>query len=692
MTPPNIPTAVSPAASERLYALLPSLLRLRDGEVGQPLRALLRVLERELRSIEADVAQLYDNWFIETCEPWVVPYLADLLGIRHLPGQLDRTLSRRSFVANTLSYRRRKGTPGVLLQLSHDLTDWPGRVVEYAPLVSSSQHMLRPRVNNHGPIDLRRQARLDQLGSPFDDIARLVDVRGIHTHPGYVSGRHNLPNVGLFLWRRSVVSVVDAVPARLRPRCFTFSPLGLDTQLFQPDRSSPGQNITLDTVPAPLSTDILRKDLAAGGAKYFVGERPVVAVRSAGQLVPPQRIQIRALEDDSPAWLGRVAIPFGRVLIDPERGRLVVGNSHDDEQIRVSYSYPTEGELGESHFIDASDAAPAQISLKLALSQRRADPSVLAAALKPPPVPAGTSAGPHIVQIEDSAHYLWPQSELEIPAGRTVILRATPGQRPLVRLFNQDAVRGEGGGEGEGPAAFPTRVRLRAGAKLILQGLLLAGSLPITAEAGSELALESCTLAHELRESDGSGEPGRLLFSPGDFVLRMDRSVINEVSARGNHLLLRDSLLDGGEGGLRVRSARIERSTLFTSLEVGEQLEEASDSLFLAGLRLEGRGDGCVRFCFLSLGSTALRRFRCVPAVGENSARIPIVFRARRPGEPGFGQLSRQTSPLILFGASDGGEMGAMNHLKWQQREADLRANLSEYTRVGYETEIFFED
>jgi hypothetical protein len=449
-----------------------------------------------------------------------------------------------------------------------------------------------------------------------------------------------------------------------------------------------------------LTLQSLQDDLRLGGRTYFAGERPVLAVRSRGQRVSPTSIDIRDLSDGSELWFGDKKLPAGRIAIDPVLGRLLVAEDFDDEQIRVSYSYPTEGELGESHFIDASDVPPAQISLKLPLSQRQADPSVLLAALMPPPVPAGTSAGPHIVQIEDSAHYLWPQSQLEIPAGRTVILRATPGQRPLVRLFNAAAVSGEGGGEGESggegegerPTAFPTGVRLRAGAKLILQGLLLAGSLPITAEAGSELALESCTLAHQVRETEGAVEPGRLLFNPGDFVLRIDRSVINEVSAGGNHLLLRDSLLDGGEGGLRVRSARIERSTLFKSLEVGEQLEEASDSLFLAGLRLEGRGDGCVRFCFLSLGSTALRRFRCVPLVGENSARIPIVRRATQPGEPGFGQLSRQTSPLILFGASDGGEIGAMNHLKWQQRESDLRATLSEYTRVGYETEIFFED
>ena len=151
---------------DRLYDLLPAIHRQRDAEQGFPLRALLRVISREVDIVENDIHQWHENWFIETCEDWVVPYLADLLGIAHLPGLFGRQVNRRSFVANTLSYRRRKGTPGVMLQLAHDLTDWPGRVVEYAPFVASSQHVLRPRPARQATLDLRSVTRLQQLGSP----------------------------------------------------------------------------------------------------------------------------------------------------------------------------------------------------------------------------------------------------------------------------------------------------------------------------------------------------------------------------------------------------------------------------------------------------------------------------------------------------------------------------------------------
>ena len=72
--------------TERLYQLLPAVYRLRDAEQGYPLRALVNVLARQGQVVEADIGRLYENWVIETCDEWVVPYLGDLLGVRGLPG------------------------------------------------------------------------------------------------------------------------------------------------------------------------------------------------------------------------------------------------------------------------------------------------------------------------------------------------------------------------------------------------------------------------------------------------------------------------------------------------------------------------------------------------------------------------------------------------------------------------------
>ena len=69
-------------SEDRLYDLLPAVYRQRDAEQGHPLRALLRVIAEQVNVVEDDIAQLYENWFIETCQDWAVPYLGDLIGYR----------------------------------------------------------------------------------------------------------------------------------------------------------------------------------------------------------------------------------------------------------------------------------------------------------------------------------------------------------------------------------------------------------------------------------------------------------------------------------------------------------------------------------------------------------------------------------------------------------------------------------
>src|SRR4051812_16666098 len=109
--------------NDRLYNLLPAYYRQRDTEAGEPLRALLQVIASQVQAVEKDISQRYEDWFIETCEDWVVPYLADLLGSRLPRGAGDpgdiaspkgrlrnRQLTPRREVANLTRYRRRKGT------------------------------------------------------------------------------------------------------------------------------------------------------------------------------------------------------------------------------------------------------------------------------------------------------------------------------------------------------------------------------------------------------------------------------------------------------------------------------------------------------------------------------------------------------------------------------------------------------
>ncbi|AOW98760.1 MULTISPECIES: hypothetical protein [Moorena] len=49
---------------------------------------------------------MYDNWFIETCDSWVMPYIAELLGIEDLNDEKQIIFSQRTRIANTIRYRR----------------------------------------------------------------------------------------------------------------------------------------------------------------------------------------------------------------------------------------------------------------------------------------------------------------------------------------------------------------------------------------------------------------------------------------------------------------------------------------------------------------------------------------------------------------------------------------------------------
>ena len=256
---------------DRLYELLPAVYRQRDAEQGYPLQALLRVVTEQVNLTEENIAQLYENWFIETCEEWAVPYIGDLLGYQLLndtgePAAVDspraqrreRVLIPRRDVANTIHARRRKGTLALLEELSLDVAGWPARPVEFfrrlgwtqnlhTPLLSrpryhcvrigdtlasiATQHglsaatlgWLNPALNSAGQLIAGTRVLLGWMparGQTVDvrqmDALDLIDGafdRLAHTvdvrrvDSHRTVGRYNIPSVGLFVWRLKSYSV-----------------------------------------------------------------------------------------------------------------------------------------------------------------------------------------------------------------------------------------------------------------------------------------------------------------------------------------------------------------------------------------------------------------------------------------------------------------------------------------------------
>ncbi|HLJ32362.1 MAG TPA: hypothetical protein VKU38_01865, partial [Ktedonobacteraceae bacterium] len=267
--------------ADRLYNLLPAVYRIRDADTGWQLQALLRVIAEQVNVVEADIAQLYENWFIETCQDWVVPYIGDLVGYQQVheagePGnittvegqELNAILISRRDVANTIHYRRRKGTLALLEQLARAVANWPyAYAVEFYKYLGVTQNDNFERIERGRLLDIRNNSTLYTIGSPFAREAHTVDVRRIvSTHS---TGRYNIPSVGLFIWRLKVYPVTYThayCDEDAGKHCFTFSILGNNVQLYTnpaPRKTTDGQPIAVDELnfPNPIRLRTFKKRL-----------------------------------------------------------------------------------------------------------------------------------------------------------------------------------------------------------------------------------------------------------------------------------------------------------------------------------------------------------------------------------------------------------------------------------------------
>ncbi len=155
-------------SKDRLYTLLPGHHRARDAEERRPLQALMRLLAEELEIVEADVDALYDNCFIETCEPWAIPYIGDLVGARPLRPFGEDGGGLRAHVANTLAYRQSKGAAAALEQMARDVTGWPAVAVEFFQSLVWSQNLNHVRPAALGAASIRDAEAALATGGPFE--------------------------------------------------------------------------------------------------------------------------------------------------------------------------------------------------------------------------------------------------------------------------------------------------------------------------------------------------------------------------------------------------------------------------------------------------------------------------------------------------------------------------------------------
>jgi len=131
--------------TEKIWEMIPAFYREEDGLADNPgvLRALVEIIAKQAATLRRRNDHLWDDEFIDLCNSWVVPYLADLVGTRLVSALNLR--GRRIDVAKTIYYRRRKGTVRVLEELISDITGWDGLVVEEFRRLARAWHGLDPK-------------------------------------------------------------------------------------------------------------------------------------------------------------------------------------------------------------------------------------------------------------------------------------------------------------------------------------------------------------------------------------------------------------------------------------------------------------------------------------------------------------------------------------------------------------------
>ena len=240
--------------AQRLYARMPAHYRVYDADQGLPLLALLTVIGEQAANLRQDLDALWDNFFIETCQDWAVPYIAGLVGTNLLANPVGR--SNRLEVRDTVLWRRSKGTPAMLRALARETSGWPTDFAEFFHNLGWSQNLNHVRLERELTAGLRDPSMLSLLGRAADPFAHAADfypaadldqariaagLADVGNAAWGTPGRYQIRNLGFFVRRLQVFPVGSATPAAVDPgdvppvgaSVFTFDPLHRELPLVR---------------------------------------------------------------------------------------------------------------------------------------------------------------------------------------------------------------------------------------------------------------------------------------------------------------------------------------------------------------------------------------------------------------------------------------------------------------------------
>lgn len=707
---------------ETVYGRLPAYIRSRDAETGEPLRALLLVLESELDLLDQAIEQQYENLFVETCEDWAAPYIGDLVRAPRVRGVSGQGVTPRAVVANTLAYRRRKGTVGVLEALLDDTADWEGKAVEMRHQLAWTQHASYPNPNQPGTQNVRSADQLARIGGPFQTTARWVDVRTARR-----GGLVGLSRLGLFAWREepALRSEVDAAAAPGGSGRFTFDPRGRTCPLYNRPGVERGldETTTESNLPIQLRRRLLHDDLLLDEeARSYLGQNPVLSlVLGVGTDVSTDDMVIANLAN----WW---APPTGKVAVDPVLGRICFPAGQAPETLTASFRSGSVLQIG-AHPRDRNDDIESAWSTAVWQRGVTRDPayegvdnivaSLAEAITEWNADHDADSVG--IITILDSRTYVasggaFPTIELRSGARLLIVAAAWPSADGTPAGTREVGVIDASERQPLLDGDLKVEADAGGGTELCLDGLDVRGHVEVLPGHLEILTVRSCTLLHGV--VDGFG-----LVLGGDGVdgwnagleVSVSRSVVEGLSAtaRESVLTATDSALLAGPTppedppaplpGLGIAiDALVADVTLVGCTVVGDSTVKTltATNAILGDLSVERTQSGRLSHCYVPPTARTPSRFRCLPdastadetdssAVARARIRSGPVFQSVSPVHPRFMVLDDRCAGL-RSGATDGGEIGVTHHLGQQIRRRNIELAMDEFAPLGADIILTF--
>jgi len=732
--------------ADKLWNLLPAVYRTEDTDIystNGPLREMVNRIGAQAAIVRRSIDRLWEDQSIESCDDWVISYIGDLLAT-NLVASLDAR-GQRLDVANTIYYRRRKGTVAILEEIAYDITGWQARAVEFFRRLSRTRHSLDPAINVPGDTavdnatlqisqglvgawtnsmiggwaDLRNAYGASQAQSPniistavqspsaFDEYFHTADVRAGKGRSGW----YNISKLGVFLWRLQSFGVDQSTPVQ-NGNCYTFDPTGRQIPLFAASTRPLGDTWVSPQewqLPSPISTPLFKACLAN-----------------------PQTIELYdAIEPDGVTLrsnsLGIFTKPGSFYeLIDVSQITAFPELPNTSPQIMI---FPETGIFETLQPIGAAITVHYQYGFSAPMGAGPYDRRIIGQTITSNPLPIvnvsgggnaikllGSVQGVGTLSINDSLTY---NAILDISNIQQLTVTAQNQTRPVIRL----APLPQGG----------VKEWILTGVNdgnLTLEGLFFSGGDIVLRGSFNTVTLTCCTFdpgtaAEQAVPEDESVSSPPLIFAQsldgrdlipthlwieGEVIqLNIDRCILGPVRTRKGGevetLTMTNSIVqaistqapnsptqspsapDQPDLTLSFTTGltNLSRCTLLGASHLHKL--EGSECIFDDVMVVENSQNGCVRFSVWSMGSVIPRQYQSVEVPGK----APL-FTSREFGRPGFAQLlenvdnnilSGDPNATISAGAVDGSEMGAFASLKNPIKESSLLIKYQEYMPLG---------